>query len=367
MSDPANKRKTAGQATDDERIYAPRLRALKRLSAVTTAQFEAAVGRLFERLGYGVKRVGGSGDRGADLLLTRKGRTTVVQCKQYKGSITPREVRELLGAIVALRAHRGVLVTTGSFSLQAQRDVRGTPVQLIDGFELAEMMVKPARPLRRRRRAKPRRPSPTIATPATRLLFGAARWGGVALLDRVLQAGADVNAVDDRLSTPLHYAVRSGRLDVTAALISARADVNAVDGDCLTPLHYAAQSAGLAIARALIDAGADVNAVDDHFSTPLHYAVRSGQLDVTAALIAARADVNAVDTDCRTPLHSAAQSAGLKIARALIDADAEANLLDRGGKTPLDLAASWRHKPVAALLRSHGAKGASALWRDLVP
>ena len=50
-----------------------------------------------------------------------------------------------------------------------------------------------------------------------------------------------VNAWDNEIGTPLHWAANAGRIDVVERLLSKGADVNAKDDkDGWTPLHWAA-------------------------------------------------------------------------------------------------------------------------------
>ena len=62
---------------------------------------------------------GRSGDQGVDILAERNGERVAIQCKKYKGVVGPHEVRALMGAMGLADAQRGLLITTGMFSIQA--------------------------------------------------------------------------------------------------------------------------------------------------------------------------------------------------------------------------------------------------------
>ncbi|MEJ7742215.1 MAG: restriction endonuclease [Nocardioidaceae bacterium] len=66
------------------------------------------------------------------------------QCKRYKGSVGPDAVRDFRGAMSG-RGDKGLLITTGTFTSEAQREsVRQgtTPVDLIDGESLCNLLKR---------------------------------------------------------------------------------------------------------------------------------------------------------------------------------------------------------------------------------
>jgi restriction system protein len=110
----------------------------RNICSLSPSEFEAYVGLLFEKAGYRVKRTGGSGDRGIDLVVHRNGQASVVQCKRYEGNIGPGTVRELIGAMTNAGADHGFLVTTSEFTAGAERAARKAPyrIGLVDGERL---------------------------------------------------------------------------------------------------------------------------------------------------------------------------------------------------------------------------------------
>lgn len=66
----------------------------------------------------------------------------IFQCKRYKGSVSPSEIRDFRGAMQG-RADKGLFITTGSFTLEAKKEAirDGAPaLDLIDGEELVEKL-----------------------------------------------------------------------------------------------------------------------------------------------------------------------------------------------------------------------------------
>jgi restriction system protein len=99
-------------------------RTMAAIDAMSGTEFEEVVAELCRRDGCTqVRRVGGSGDNGADVLgQLPDGRTMVVQCKRYAPhrTIASREVRDLLGAKVHFAADVAIFVATTRFSPQAE-------------------------------------------------------------------------------------------------------------------------------------------------------------------------------------------------------------------------------------------------------
>ena len=90
-------------------------------------------------------------------------------------------------------------------------------------------------------------------------LHVAARDGDLAAVEHWLTAKYPVNRFDFIGKTPLHYAVAQGHTAVVDRLLRAGADVNAHDGRWIgnTPLSDNIRSMSLAMAQRLISAGAD--------------------------------------------------------------------------------------------------------------
>src|SRR3990172_7504907 len=83
-------------------------------------------------------------------------------------------------------------------------------------------------------------------------LIAAARDGNLAQVQALLDAGANVNAVDEFGKTPLHGAAARGHVEVVRALrAAAGANVNARDDFGRTPLHEAAERGHVEVVRAL--------------------------------------------------------------------------------------------------------------------
>jgi ankyrin repeat protein len=85
----------------------------------------------------------------------------------------------------------------------------------------------------------------------------AARTGDVEAIDRLIAAGADVNARDRYGQTALMLAAVRGHTAVVERLVAGGADLNHTAKYRLSALMLAAINAHTAVARALVAAGAD--------------------------------------------------------------------------------------------------------------
>jgi len=110
--------------------------------------FERLIQRLLRESGFTqVEVTGRSGDGGIDGKgIMRLGGLlsfhVIFQCKRYRGSVSPSQVRDFRGAMVG-RADKGLLITTGNFTKDALREATrdGAPaIDLIDGDLLLDKL-----------------------------------------------------------------------------------------------------------------------------------------------------------------------------------------------------------------------------------
>ena len=140
----------------------------------------------------------------------------------------------------------------------------------------------------------------------------------------LLEAGAEVNAMDRGGNTPLHQATaaewRPRSTESIVLLLEAGADARAANRSGNTPLHLVVRSSYnwpytteykvttlMDFVRLLLEAGADANAMNWGGNTPLHYLILSSDLlsdprmvEVVRLLLEAGADIAAVNNDDQT-------------------------------------------------------------------
>ncbi|WP_373503288.1 ankyrin repeat domain-containing protein [Aestuariivirga sp.] len=98
------------------------------------------------------------------------------------------------------------------------------------------------------------------------------------------------------METELHIAAATNDAARVTSLIAGGAEIDAKDSSLRTPLLLATRANAIAAAQALIEAGADVNAKDNIADTPFLYAGAEGRLDILR-LILATGKANLGDTN----------------------------------------------------------------------
>ncbi len=124
---------------------------LSTLLAMSPVAFERLAQRLLRESGFSsVKVTGKSGDGGIDGLgiyqMNLLTFPVFFQCKRYKGSVGSGAVRDFRGAMAG-RGDKGLLITTGNFTSDAQAEAKrdgAPPVDLIDGDRLCDLLKENA-------------------------------------------------------------------------------------------------------------------------------------------------------------------------------------------------------------------------------
>jgi ankyrin repeat protein len=213
----------------------------------------------------------------------------------------------------------------------------------------------------------------------------AARNGRVDLINRLVAAGADVNARESlRGTTALMWAAEQRHAEAVKALLAARADPGVTTGPAGLPQNYMAPpvnvraveearqrreraaAAGrtyeeqLAIERAESTRGQgqaqprpptdDSEVVQAGLVgggggglTALVFAAREGDLESARALLDAGASINQTTEYGWTPLLTAVNNRNYALAALLVERGADVNLTNKGGWTPLYLATDNRN------------------------
>lgn len=211
--------------------------------------------------------------------------------------------------------------------------------------------------------------------------------GDIRSVRELLETG-DVNAIDSKGNSALHYAVAKGNMDMIHLLLDKGINVSPKNNkDGQTALHWAISNANLEAVRVLLEKGrADVLDGDARGYNAIHTAAMNGHLNLLHYLVIyyqkqARKEedshsrafcgplsskgteisplvqsvIDLRDAKGHTALHWASYRGHLQIAMYLMRQGADINAQDSLGNTPLHWAAQQRQDAIINLLTRAGA------------
>jgi restriction system protein len=134
----------------DAEMQDHRTRLLDLIKSLPPEGFERLSQRLLRESGFQhVTVTGRTGDGGIDGIGVLQinpfvSFNVLFQCKRYQGTVTPSQVRDFRGAMMG-RADKGIIITTGSFTVDAKKEARRDgvpPIELVDGDILVDMFER---------------------------------------------------------------------------------------------------------------------------------------------------------------------------------------------------------------------------------
>lgn len=183
--------------------------------------------------------------------------------------------------------------------------------------------------------------SPDTVDGGRSMLGWAAQGGNVEMVQILLDAGAEVDAVDSVGHTPLMRAVEVGHEAVVEQLIGAGADLDVQASNGSSAVMLAVSDGRIAILEQLIGAGANLELADEYGNTAVLSAVEYGAENIEAVIDSlARGGANLdVSNPVYTPLYYAVEQGDAGLVRTLLDAGADPNAATNSGRLPLFQAA----------------------------
>jgi len=191
--------------------------------------------------------------------------------------------------------------------------------------------------------------------------------GSAAVAEQLIKAGVSPNATGPLGETALHTCAHTGNVDVAKALLARGAKVDAGDNwRGQTPLMWAAAQGHPAMVRVLVESGADVNTRSTVVTwerqrtaeprdkwlppggfTALLLAARAGCVDCVSVLAKSGAAINEIDPENHTALVLALMNGEFDVAGVLIDAGIDVNIADNVGRTALYAAVDAHTMPAS--------------------
>lgn len=190
-------------------------------------------------------------------------------------------------------------------------------------------------------------------------------------IQTLIDGNAAVNAEDDRNRSAIHFlaARHDATPEILFALINAGANPNAMDSSLMTPLMEASRQRNTALVEALLEAGARVDLRDRNSLTPLlHAASRGAPLEIYELLKRAGACIDEPARNGASPLMLALDSeVDAEGIRALLDAGANPNYKRYDTVSVLMNAVAAYNVELVSILLEYGADPNQTTWDGLSP
>ncbi len=152
--------------------------------------------------------------------------------------------------------------------------------------------------------------------------------GKTAMVDLLLDAGAETESGNGVMMTPLMYAAREGKREIVARLLAAGANASHQDVRGWSPLLFAVRSGDPEIVRMMIEGGAWVDAPTElPSSRPIHFLTGKLRVEIARMLLDAGADPDGVEygPERATPVLTAAARGDRELVELLLDEGAWPN------------------------------------------
>jgi len=187
-------------------------------------------------------------------------------------------------------------------------------------------------------------------------LHNAVRQNDHDAVQRLLEAGADLNEFDDDGQSPLHVACRHGRAKIARELLEAGADVNPFNRQSQTPVFVAKDNFHDDVAAVLAEYGGETGWGFSVEGPPFVKAVAENDRERFGELLDTGLNVDERDKLGGTPLIIAAYCSHMSFARRLLEAGADVNKDGSGqGARPLHIAVLRQNETLVKLLLESGA------------
>ena len=183
-------------------------------------------------------------------------------------------------------------------------------------------------------------------------LHFAMEYGILEMVELFIQRGANVNCKSEHDRTPLHALLiylNDAAIPIAKKLLQSGADVNAITDTGVTALMLAGTAK---MTSFLLEHHARVDAVNSYGNTALHLAVGDGNYDRTRTLLDAGANVSLRDDMGRTALYDAVMGRDVYIVELLIMYGSDSSTLCLYGHSPASMAALQNNQPMVDAIKT---------------
>lgn len=192
-------------------------------------------------------------------------------------------------------------------------------------------------------------------------LLEAAERGDATELERLIAAGAAIDAADAAKQTPLLLAVRNNHLAVALRLIDAGANINAQAANRDTPWLLAGALGRTAMLRHMLPKGPDFRIRNRFGGNALIPACERAHVDTVAFLVTTPIDVNHINNlgwTCLLEIVILGDGGPrhVEVTKLVLAAGANPNIADKDGVSPLRHARQRDQRDVASLIEAAGGR-----------
>ncbi|MBF0146942.1 MAG: ankyrin repeat domain-containing protein [Magnetococcales bacterium] len=178
---------------------------------------------------------------------------------------------------------------------------------------------------------------------------GSVSWGGVEahMAFPVSILDSSQNAINQKFRD----LVAANKIDELRAFIAAN-DMNTMDSKRVSPIHYAAYLGNVAAMRMLIQRGVNVWATVFGGWSALHYAAFGGHPEIANLLISMGVPVDIRDVGGESPLFYAVEGGHPKMVRWLVEHGANIRLPNTKNETPLEIGLASNDTEIAEYFKA---------------
>jgi len=186
-------------------------------------------------------------------------------------------------------------------------------------------------------------------------LLIACQYGDAAILDMLIDAGADVKVARADGIAPLSLCAGNASAAILKRLLAAGAEVDKADAKGQTPLMWAAAKGRIDNIRLLLEHGALVNRKTGKGFTPLFFALKSGEPQAPVVVLEAGGNADYVAPDGTSVVQLAIYQKAYDFASRMIERGADLKAFDRQGNQLLHAAVLANQPALVTLLLAKGA------------